>query len=114
MVEQEGEQTVSPDSQIVVPHLEIVQSVIARMAQNSAMTKTWCATLVAAILVLVARTGSPYYALIGLLPRSHSVSSTRIIWPASVHSATPTMTLLHDCIGMNCNQARYIASTHRS
>ena len=68
MVEQEREQTAAPELQNVVPHLEMVQGIVARMAQNSAMTKTWCVTLVAAILVLVARTSSPYYALIGLLP----------------------------------------------
>ena len=56
------------DSQSVVAHLEMVQSIISRMAHNSAITKTWCATLVGAILILVARTGGPFYSLIGLLP----------------------------------------------
>lgn len=38
------------------------------MANNSAMTKTWCVTLVAAITVLVARTSAPAFSLIGLIP----------------------------------------------
>ena len=38
------------------------------MAHKSAICKTWCVTLVAAILVLVARTDTPIYALIALFP----------------------------------------------
>ena len=49
-------------------HLEIMQGVIARMAENSRSCKVWCVTLVAAVLVLVARTGEPQHALIALMP----------------------------------------------
>ena len=38
------------------------------MAENSRSCKVWCVTLVAAILVLVARTGEPQHALIALAP----------------------------------------------
>jgi hypothetical protein len=38
------------------------------MAGNSASCKNWCIVLVAAILVLVARTGAPAYALLALIP----------------------------------------------
>ncbi len=38
------------------------------MAENSRSCKIWCVTLVAAILVLVARTGQPQHALIALAP----------------------------------------------
>ena len=55
-------------SDAVIAHLNIVQGVISRMARNSAICKTWCVTLVAAILVLVARTDTPIYALIALVP----------------------------------------------
>ncbi|MYC31522.1 MAG: hypothetical protein F4X65_15770 [Chloroflexi bacterium] len=41
---------------------------INRMAENSRSCKLWCITLVAATLVLVARTGEPQHALIALVP----------------------------------------------
>ena len=47
------------DSSAVQKHLEIMQGVINRMAENSRSCKIWCVTLVAATLVLVARTGEP-------------------------------------------------------
>ena len=52
----------------VLQHLTIMQSVIQRMAENSRSCKLWCVTLVAATLVLVARTGEPQHALLGFLP----------------------------------------------
>ncbi len=56
------------DSPAVQKHLEITQDVITRMAENSRSCKVWCVTLVAAVLVLVARTGEPQHALIALVP----------------------------------------------
>ncbi len=56
------------DSPAVQKHLEIMQGVINRMAENSRSCKAWCVTLVAATLVLVARTGEPQHALIALVP----------------------------------------------
>ena len=56
------------DSPAVQAHVEIIQSVIQRMAENSRSCKLWCVTLVAATLVLVARTGEPRHALIALIP----------------------------------------------
>ena len=55
-------------SSAVQKHLEIYQAVITRMAENSRSCKLWCVTLVAAILVLVARTGQPQHAMIALAP----------------------------------------------
>ena len=52
----------------VQKHLEIMQGVIQRMAENSRSCKLWCITLVSAVLVLVARTGEPRHALIALGP----------------------------------------------
>ena len=49
-------------------HLEIMQSVIQRMAENSRSCKVWCVTLVSAILVLVARIENADHALIALAP----------------------------------------------
>lgn len=45
-----------------------MQSVIQRMAANSASCKAWCVTLVSAVLVLVADKGQPEYAWIAVLP----------------------------------------------
>ena len=56
------------NSSAVQTHIEMMQGVINRMAENSRSCKVWCVTLVAAILVLVARTGEPKHALIALVP----------------------------------------------
>ena len=56
------------ESSAVQAHLTIMQGVINRMAENSRSCKVWCVTLVAAILVLVARTGEADHALIALAP----------------------------------------------
>ena len=56
------------NSEAVRAHLSIMQDIIRRMAGNSASCKNWCIVLVAAILVLVARTEQPEYALLALLP----------------------------------------------
>lgn len=42
------------NSSAVQTHLQMYQAVIARMASNSSSVKTWCVTLVAALLVLIA------------------------------------------------------------
>ena len=56
------------ESSAVQAHLSILQGIITRMAENSRSCKLWCVTLVAAVLVLVARTGEPQHALIALAP----------------------------------------------
>lgn len=61
-------QPLDEDSSAVQAHLTIMQGVINRMAENSRSCKVWCVTLVAATLVLVARTGEPQHALIALVP----------------------------------------------
>ncbi len=63
-----AEQPLNHDSSAVQKHLEIMQGVINRMAENSRSCKVWCITLVAAMLVLAARTGVPNHALIALAP----------------------------------------------
>ena len=57
-----------PDSPAIQTHLNIVPGVIQRMAESSRSCKLWCVTLVAATLVLVARTREPRHALIALVP----------------------------------------------
>ena len=61
-------QTLNEDSPAVRAHLTMMQGVINRMAENSRSCKVWCVTLVAAVLVLVARTDQPQNALIALVP----------------------------------------------
>ena len=61
-------QPLNENSSAVQAHLTIMQGVINRMAENSRSCKVWCVTLVAATLVLVARTGEPQHALIALVP----------------------------------------------
>ena len=56
------------ESTAVQSHLTIMQGVIQRMADNSRSCKVWCVTLVAAIMVLVARTEQPQHTLIALVP----------------------------------------------
>ena len=60
--------TLDEDSPAVQAHLTMMQGVLNRMAENSRSCKVWCVTLVAAVLVLVARTGEPQHALIALVP----------------------------------------------
>jgi hypothetical protein len=55
-------------SQSVQAHLGIIQNVVQRMSGNSAACKTWCVTLVAAILVLVADKGKANLVLLVVLP----------------------------------------------
>jgi len=59
---------VEVNSPAVQVHLGIMQAVIQRMASNSASCKTWCITLVSAMLVLIADKGKPEYAWLALIP----------------------------------------------
>lgn len=49
-------------------YLNILQGIITRMATNSANCKTWCISLVSAILVVIADKNKPNYAWITLIP----------------------------------------------
>lgn len=56
------------ESAAVQNYVSILQAVISRMATNSASCKTWCITIVSAIVVIIATTGKPDYIWIALLP----------------------------------------------
>ncbi|MGI5858749.1 MAG: hypothetical protein ACOX8P_05430 [Tepidanaerobacteraceae bacterium] len=58
----------SINSEAVQSHLGITQSIIQRMATNSASSKAWCITIVSAILVIIAEKGKPKYAYIAIIP----------------------------------------------
>ena len=52
----------------VQSHLGILQGVIQRMAADSSQCKTWCITIVSAIIVIIADKENPDLAWIALLP----------------------------------------------
>jgi hypothetical protein len=56
------------ESTAVQSYLNILQGVISRMATNSANCKTWCITLVSAIIVIIVDKAKPNYVWIALLP----------------------------------------------
>lgn len=56
------------ESASVQNYLGILQGIITRLANNSANCKTWCISLVSAILVVIADKGKPNYAWIALIP----------------------------------------------
>ena len=57
-----------PESGAVQNYLNILQSVIARMAGNSSNCKTWCVTLISALLVVIVDKGNVDYVWIVLIP----------------------------------------------
>lgn len=59
---------ISEQSPSVHAHLSILQGVIQRMAANSASCKTWCITVVSAILVLVADKQKPELFWLAMFP----------------------------------------------
>jgi hypothetical protein len=59
---------ITPDSNSVQTYLNILQGIITRMAASSANCKTWCVSLVSAILVVIADKNKPNYAWIALIP----------------------------------------------
>lgn len=59
---------VTDESPSVQAHLSMLQNIVQRMAVNSSSCKSWCITLVSAILVIVADKGKPDYVWIALLP----------------------------------------------
>jgi len=51
-----------------VKHLELIQAVVSRMANNSFLLKGWTVTLAGALLTLAAKETEAKFALIALLP----------------------------------------------
>jgi hypothetical protein len=58
----------SEESASVQAHLQILESVIQRMANNCTSCKTWSITIVSAILVVISDKGKPELAWLALLP----------------------------------------------
>lgn len=61
-------ESIQQNSQAVQSHLTILQSVIQRMSANSTSCKTWCITLVSAILIVVADKDKSQYAWLAAFP----------------------------------------------
>lgn len=68
MPEAENKKQLSEESPSVQSHLGILQCVIERMASNSTSSKSWCITIVSAILVVVADKNKPDFAFLALIP----------------------------------------------
>ena len=56
------------DTSAIQSHLELLQGVIQRMAENSRYCKLWSITALSAVLFLAVRTGTPWHTLIALVP----------------------------------------------
>lgn len=56
------------DSPMVQTHLEMLQGVVQRLADNSASCKTWCVSLVSALAVVGAESQRPNLIVIAALP----------------------------------------------
>lgn len=52
----------------ITTHIQLLQDVINRMASNSSAAKTWCITIVSAILVLAADKGKADIFLLAFIP----------------------------------------------
>jgi len=63
-------ENVTFESPSVHSYLQILQSVINRMASNSTGCKTWCITLVSAIAILVADKSQLQYVWVAIVPIS--------------------------------------------
>lgn len=68
MPDPESGKPLTEESPSVQSHLGILQGVIDRMATNSTSAKSWCITIVSAILVVIADKNKPDYAFLALIP----------------------------------------------
>ena len=56
------------DSPSVLKSIDILQSLIGRMADRSAAAKNWCVTVASASMVFAANNANPSFAILALLP----------------------------------------------
>jgi len=64
----ESVKSINENDTAVQSHLTILQSVIQRMSFNSNSSKTWCVTIVSAILVAIADKNKPQLAWLCIIP----------------------------------------------
>ena len=58
----------SVESPAVIAHLSLLQGIVTRLAVNSASCKTWCITLVAALVSLAGATRAPLVVTVTIAP----------------------------------------------
>jgi hypothetical protein len=63
-----GSRFLPADSAAATGHITLLQAIITRLANNSASCKTWCLTLVAALLSLAGAVHAPQMVTAALLP----------------------------------------------
>ena len=51
-----------------IKHLELIQSIVGRMANNSFLIKGWSVTISAALFALAAKDSNPKFAILAILP----------------------------------------------
>lgn len=61
-------QPIQSDNQAVIAHINLLQGIINRLANNSASCKTWCLSIVAALLSLAGAVHTPVLVTIALVP----------------------------------------------
>ncbi|HLZ05611.1 MAG TPA: hypothetical protein VKR55_26105 [Bradyrhizobium sp.] len=61
-------QPIPPDNQAVIAHINLLQGIISRLANNSASCKTWCLSIVAALLSLAGAVHDGDLVTIALVP----------------------------------------------
>jgi hypothetical protein len=59
---------IPPDNAAAIAHLNTIQGVVSRLANNSASSKTWCVTAVAALLSLGGAEHDPHIFWIAIVP----------------------------------------------
>lgn len=67
-MQSENLKPINENDSAVQSHLTILQNVIQRMAANSNSAKTWCVTIVSAILVTIADKSKPELAWLCIMP----------------------------------------------
>jgi hypothetical protein len=60
--------SMDPNATAIQTHLGFLQGIITRMATNSSNCKTWCVTLVSALLIFIADKNKPNFTWIALIP----------------------------------------------
>ena len=71
--------TFTPETLAVIAHLEMLQSVIQRMAENSRSCKVWSITALSGVLFFAARTAIPWHTLIALVPLAPLLPAGRLL-----------------------------------
>lgn len=64
----------SENLELKIRHLEMIQDIINRMAQNSFALKGWAVTLISGILILSAKDSNLLFFLLAYIPMAHGMN----------------------------------------